>query len=85
MSCASIQQTISVPPEIKAYCSRISGEEQNRGFMRTCIEQERTAQQRLVEMTIPSHVTTYCKKLSYSTGGSYQVMLACVEKELSEL
>jgi len=79
-NCARIHQAVFVPSEIEQYCRKVSGEDAE--FMSTCISQERSAKDELAGITIPPHIEKRCRRLSESTGGSYQVMLTCVQQEM---
>ncbi len=46
------------------------------------MDQEMSAHKILADMTIPWQVEKYCREIAEKTGGSYQVMLTCVEAEL---
>lgn len=48
------------------------------------MDQEMNAKKKLSNMEIPWQIERYCRKISEQTGGSYQVMLACVEEEQAE-
>lgn len=79
LGCSGIRQTIFVPSEIESYCRRIS---EDTRAMKTCIAQERSARDRLSGMTVPSGIMRYCRELSASTGGSYQVVFTCIQQEM---
>ncbi len=75
--------TTREPSRISEYCKRISGTENMKSAgMKSCLENEKNAEKQLSGMTIPWQVESYCRQLSEQTGGSYQVMLICVEEEL---
>jgi len=80
--CGQVQQTLFSPSEIEVYCQKIFTNTDESDSLNTCIEQERDAKYRLSKMTIPPDIERRCRQLSASTGGSYQVMLACVQKEM---
>ena len=81
VSCLTLKYSVFLPSEIDKYCSKISGvEDDNSEAKRNCIQQELNAREQLSEMTIPSDTATACRRLSESTGGSYQVMLTCVQQ-----
>ena len=85
VSCSTLKYSVFLPSEIDRYCSKISGiEEENSEAKRNCIQQELNAREQLSEMTIPSDTATACRRLSESTGGSYQVMLTCVQQAPSQ-
>ena len=70
------------PPRVKDYCKRISGTEDLKSSgVKSCMNQEMSAMKKLEEMAIPWQVEKYCREISEQTGGSYQVMLTCVEEE----
>jgi len=70
------------PPRVNDYCKRISGTEDLKSSgVRACMDQEMTAKKKLSGMAIPWQVEKYCREISEQTGGSYQVMLTCVEEE----
>ncbi|UCH79696.1 MAG: hypothetical protein JSW20_08020 [Nitrospiraceae bacterium] len=48
------------------------------------MDQEKMAEKKLSGMAIPWQVESYCRHISEQTGGSYQVMLTCVEEEMQE-
>lgn len=48
------------------------------------MDQEITAKKKLSTMEIQWQVEKYCREISEQTGGSYQVMLTCVEEEQKE-
>jgi len=77
--------TLLAPSRVKDYCKRISGTEnlKSSGVM-ACMDQEMSAYKKLSGMEIPWQVETYCREISEQTGGSYQVMLICVEEEQKE-
>lgn len=81
VSCSTLKYSVFLPLEIDKYCGKISGvEDKNSEAKNNCIQQELNAKERLSEMTIPSDIATACRRLSESTGGSYQVMLTCVQQ-----
>jgi hypothetical protein len=81
VSCSTLKYSVFLPSEIDKYCSKISGvEDDNSEAKRNCIQQELNAREQLSNMTIPSDTATACRRLSESTGGSYQVMLTCVQQ-----
>ncbi len=81
VSCSTLKYSVFLPSEINKYCGKISGvEDENSETKRNCIQQELNAKEQLSEMTIPSDIATACRRLSESTGGSYQVMLTCVQQ-----
>jgi len=85
VSCSTLKYSVFLPSEIDRYCSKISGiEEENSEAKRNCIQQELNAREQLSEMTIPSDTATACRRLSESTGRSYQVMLTCVQQAPSQ-
>ena len=85
VSCSTLKYSVFLPSEIDKYCSKISGvEDDNSEAKRNCIQQELNAREQLSEMTIPSDTATACRRLSESTGGSYQVMLTCVQQAPSQ-
>ena len=70
------------PSRVKDYCKRISGTENIKSSgVRSCMDQEMSAKKKLSGMAIPWQVERYCREISEQTGGSYQVMLTCVEEE----
>jgi len=74
--------TLQAPPGVKGYCKSISGaDNMNSAGTRVCMDQEMSAKKKLSRMTIPWKVEKYCREISEQTGGSYQVMLICVEEE----
>jgi uncharacterized protein YceK len=81
--CAEVQKTLFVPSEIERYCQQIAGSSDDTDAMNTCIRQEQHAKDELSRMTIPPNIEKRCRQLSDSTGGSYQVMLTCVQQETS--
>ncbi len=79
--CSTLKYSVFLPSEIDKYCGQISGiEEEISEAKRNCIQQELNAREQLSEMTIPSDTATACRRLSESTGRSYQVMLTCVQQ-----
>lgn len=81
--CAQVQKGLFAPSDIEGYCQKIlGGPDAESGAVYKCIQQERSAKDELAEMNIPPEVEKRCRKLSDSTGGSYQVMLACVQQEM---
>ncbi len=85
VSCSTLKYSVFLPSEIDKYCSKISGvEDENSEAKRNCIQQELNAREQLSKMTIPSDTVTACRRLSESTGGSYQVMLTCVQQAPSQ-
>ena len=75
--------TTVAPPEVSEYCKRISGSENmNSSGAKLCMDQEMSAKKKLSDMTIPWQVERYCRDISEKTGGSYHVMLTCVEEEM---
>jgi len=75
--------TLQAPPGMKDYCKSISGaDNMNSAGIRVCIDQEMSAKKKLSGMTIPWQVEKYCREISEQTGGSYLVMLTCIEEEL---
>jgi len=77
--------TLLAPPRVKDYCKRISGtDNMSSPGIRACMDQEMSAKKKLEEMAIPWQVEKYCREISEQTGGSYQVMLTCVEEEQKE-
>lgn len=60
------------------------GNSNNPNAMNTCIQQEYGAKNELSRMAIPQEIERRCRLLSISTGGSYQVMLTCVQNELRD-
>ena len=83
--CSSIRQAVFIPSEIDNYCRRISVNTDDSQIVKTCIRQEISARDQLSGMTIPYDIAGHCRELSESTGGSYQVMLTCVQQELFAL
>lgn len=45
------------------------------------MDQEMRAKKKLSGIAIQWQVERYCREISEQTGGSYQVMLTCVEEE----
>lgn len=81
--CGQVQRTLFAPSEIEDYCQRIFGNSNGSDEeVNICIQQERDAKDRLSKMTVPVDVGKRCRKLSETTGGSYQVLLTCVQKEM---
>jgi hypothetical protein len=80
--CSQVQRTLFVPSDIEIYCRKIFSNPVESDAISTCIQQERDAKDRLSGMIIPPGTERRCRRLSASTGGSYQVMLTCVQKEL---
>jgi hypothetical protein len=77
--------TMLAPPRVKDYCKRISGTEDLKSSgAKFCMDQEMSAKKKLAGMAIPWQVEKYCREISEQTGGSYQVMLTCVEEELKD-
>ena len=75
--------TMMAPTRVKDYCKRISGTENMKSSgVSACMDQEISAKKKLSGMAIPWQVEKYCREISEQTGGSYQVMLVCVEEEL---
>jgi hypothetical protein len=73
------------PSGILEYCKRISGTNDfYSSEMKMCMDQEKIAEKKLSGMAIPWQVESYCRHISEQTGGSYQVMLTCVEQEMQE-
>ncbi|MBI5739352.1 MAG: hypothetical protein HZA16_01415 [Nitrospirae bacterium] len=77
--CAQIRKAVIVASEIEQYCRKVSGEDAE--SMSICMRQERSAKDELAGMTIPPLIEKRCRRLSESTGGSYQVMLTCIQQE----
>jgi hypothetical protein len=76
---------ILAPLRVSDYCKSISGSENIKSSgAKACMDQEMSSQKKLSGMTIPWQVEKYCREISEKTGGSYQVMLTCVEEELKE-
>ena len=76
--------TVQAPPRVTGYCKSISGaDNMNSAGIRVCMDQEMNAKKKLSEMTIPWQVEKYCRDISEQTGGSYLVILTCIEEELS--
>ncbi len=74
--------TLLAPSRVKDYCKRISGTENMKSSgVRVCMDQEMIAKKKLSGIAIPWQVERYCREISEQTGGSYQVMLTCVEEE----
>ncbi len=74
--------TLLAPTGVRDYCKRISGTEDLKSSgVRACIDQEMSAKKKLSGMAIPWQVERYCREISEQTGGSYQVMVTCVEEE----
>lgn len=70
------------PSRVKDYCKRISGTEDLKSSgVRSCMDQEMRAKKKLSGIAIQWQVERYCREISEQTGGSYQVMLTCVEEE----
>jgi hypothetical protein len=81
ISCSTFKHSVFLPSEIDKYCSKISGvQDDNSEAKRNCIQQELNARSQLSRMTISSDTATACRRLSESTGRSYQVMLTCVQQ-----
>ena len=74
--------TLHAPSSVKDYCKSISGTENMKSSgVRACMDQEMSARKKLSEMAIPWQIERYCREISEKTGGSFQVMLTCVEEE----
>ena len=82
--CTQLTRGVFVPSEIEQYCRRILGNSNNPNAMNTCIQQEYSAKNEISRMAIPADIERRCRLLSISTGGSYQVMLTCVQNELRD-
>ena len=80
--CTQVHNTFFAPSDIEMYCRRIFGDNAESGTILTCIKQERYAKNELSKMIIPPDIKERCRQLSASTGGSYQVMLTCVQNEM---
>jgi uncharacterized protein YceK len=80
--CSQVRRTLFSPSEIEIYCQKIFTNTDESDSLNTCIRQERDAKDRLSKITIPTDIERRCRQLSASTGGSYQVMLTCVQKEM---
>jgi len=80
--CTQVHNTFFAPSDIETYCRSIFGDNAESGAIRTCIEQERYARNELSKTVIPPDIKERCRQLSASTGGSYQVMLTCVQNEM---
>ena len=80
--CAQVHHTFFAPSDIEIYCHRIFGDNSESEAIRTCIRQERYAKNELSKIIIPPDIEKRCRQLSASTGGSYQVMLTCVQNEM---
>ncbi|MBI5099235.1 MAG: hypothetical protein HZB30_08335 [Nitrospirae bacterium] len=80
--CGQVQRRLFTPSEIEIYCQKIFSNTDESDSLNRCIQQERDAKDRLSKMTIPPDIERRCRQLSASTGGSYQVMLTCVQKEM---
>jgi hypothetical protein len=78
--CTQVKNTLFTPSEIDRYCQSIFKNPDENDALNTCIRQERDAKARLSGMIIPPDTERRCRRLSASTGGSYQVMLTCVQK-----
>jgi hypothetical protein len=82
-SCAGLSDRVMTPPVIRKYCSVISG-----GWgpgdesYRICVRQEKAAKAELERMKVPFDIKEYCSDVSQNTGGSYQVLLACISEEM---
>ncbi len=81
--CAALHYSLLVPDEIKEYCQRITdtGDSMDQA-MKTCVQHEMEAREKLADMTIPARVVDYCYQLSDATGSSYQVLLTCVAEKM---
>ena len=76
--------TLQAPPGLNDYCKNISGaDNMDSAGTRVCMDQEMNAKKKLSGMTIPWQVEKYCREISEQTGGSYLVMLTCIEEELT--
>lgn len=82
--CTQLTRGVFVPSEIEQYCRKILDNSAGADAMNTCIQQEYSAKSELSRMSIPPDIEKRCRLLSRSTGGSYQVMLTCVQKELRD-
>jgi hypothetical protein len=80
--CTQVQKSFFTPSDIEMYCRKIFSDPVENDALSTCIQQERDAKDKLSGMIIPKNIDKRCRQLSSSTGGSYQVMLTCVQKEM---
>jgi len=80
--CSQVQRTLFAPSDIEIYCRKIFSNPVESDALSTCIQQERDAKNMLSRMIIPPDTERRCRRLSASTGGSYQVMLTCVQKAM---
>lgn len=48
-----------------------------------CMQNERTSERNLRDMSLPSEIIKYCKEVSNVVGGSYQIMFGCATNELN--
>jgi hypothetical protein len=80
--CTQVKNTLFTPSEIDRYCQNIFKNTDENDALNTCIRQERDAKDRLSGMIIPPDTERRCRRLSASTGGSYLVMLTCVQREM---
>jgi len=78
--CTQIRESVFTPSDIERYCHRIFGDSDD--SISTCIKEERSAKNQLSGMRISPDIEKRCRRLSESTGGSYQVMLTCVQQEM---
>ncbi|RJQ20035.1 MAG: hypothetical protein C4560_05545 [Nitrospiraceae bacterium] len=78
--CAQVRKSIAVSSQVEKYCQKIFGTADNSEAMNTCIRQERKAEDELSRMPVPPDIEKRCRQLSASTGGSFQVMLTCVQQ-----
>jgi len=83
--CAQLTRGVFAPSEIEQYCRKILGNSNDPGAVNTCMQQEYSAKSELSRMAIPPDIEKRCRLLSSSTGGSYQVMLTCVQQEMPSM
>jgi hypothetical protein len=80
--CTQLKRGVFVPSEIEQYCRKVQGNSYDSGAMSTCIRNEYSAKDELSRMIIPPDIKKKCRQLSDSTGGSYLVLLTCVQQEM---
>ena len=80
--CTQVRSTFFAPSDIEIYCRKIFSDPAESSSFRTCIKQERYAKEELSKTIIPPDIEKRCRQLAASTGGSYQVMLTCVQNEM---
>jgi hypothetical protein len=68
--------------DIEAYCQQVGAAAGGGAQLEAaCREQERTAQNNISRMSVPSHVMKYCQEVGQSAGGSYRFMEECIKEE----